>query len=190
MPERTHSPPDWLPQALRADTFRWQCLQLVRAQLGREFWLAAGFIRNLAWDRLHGYQQASPLADIDVIYLDTSHCDTQDEQRYQQQLQTRLAAAWQVRNQARMAARHGHPAYQSCAEAISYWPETATCYAVRVDEHEQLHWLAPLGWEALLTGQIQRNPAFSGGDAAWQQRIARKNWRQRWPQLLLGADDK
>lgn len=90
---------------------------------------------------------------------------------------------WQVRNQRRMAAQHGHPPYHDCAAAIARWPETATCYAVRLDENDCLHWLAPLGWAPLLSLQVTRNPAFSGGDIAWQLRLASKNWRQRWPQV-------
>ncbi|MEQ6291618.1 nucleotidyltransferase family protein [Vogesella sp. GCM10023246] len=186
----TAGPPAWLEQALRADTLRWQYLQQVRQQLGSGFWPAAGFVRNLVWDQQHGYRQATPLQDIDVIYLDADCTEPYYEQHYQHQLHARLAAAWQVRNQARMAQQHGHPPYRSCAEAIGYWPETATCYAVRVDEHDQLHWLAPLGWAPLFARQIQRNPAFSGDDASWQRRLQRKNWRQRWPQLQLEPNNQ
>ncbi|MBP7582209.1 MAG: nucleotidyltransferase family protein, partial [Vogesella sp.] len=60
-----------LARWLRADTFRWQCLQTVRDALPVQAWLAAGFIRNLVWDHQHGYLQPTPLQDLDVIYLDT-----------------------------------------------------------------------------------------------------------------------
>ncbi|WP_174875702.1 nucleotidyltransferase family protein [Vogesella oryzae] len=189
MPEAC-PPPTWLRQALRADALRWSCLQLVRDQLGSGFWLAAGFIRNLAWDRLHGYPHATALQDIDVIYLDNRDTSCEAELRYQQQLCAKLAAPWQVRNQARMAVRNGHTRYLDCNEAIGYWPETATCFAVRLDVTERLHWLAPLGWEPLLTLQLHRNPAFTGGDAMWQRRLANKDWLQRWPQLRIAPVQK
>lgn len=32
-------------------------------------WLAAGFVRNRVWDRLHGYPEPIPLADLDVIHF-------------------------------------------------------------------------------------------------------------------------
>lgn len=120
-----------------------------------------------------------------MIYLAAANVSPVEDEALAAQLSTRLTAPWQVRNQARMAHKHGHAVYRDCAEAISYWPETATCYAVRLDAHEQLHWLAPLGWGALFSLAITCNPRFSGGDAAWQQRQVEKQWPQRWPQLRL-----
>lgn len=38
-------------------------------------WLAAGFVRNLVWDRLHGYPEPTPLADLDVIHFGRSTAD-------------------------------------------------------------------------------------------------------------------
>lgn len=192
MPE-IGAPPEWLEQVLRHDKLRWQCLQCVRDELGCDFWLAAGFIRNLVWDMQHGHATPTPLADIDVIYLSPflslDLCRRQ-ERHYQWLLQQQLDLPWQVRNQARMAAEHGHLPYPDCTAAIARWPETATCYAVQLDENECLHWLAPLGWAPLLSLQVVRNSAFTGGDTAWQQRLTSKNWQQRWPQLQLMSPDK
>ena len=170
---------------LRADAFRWQCLQTVRDALPVQAWLAAGFIRNLVWDQQHGYLRPTPLPDIDVIYLDAEKQAPAHDHHYEALLSAQLAAGWQVRNQARMAARQQHAPYPDCASAIRYWPETATCYAVRLDADNQLQWLAPLGWAPLFAGEVVRNPLFAGGDTVWQQRLQQKQWRQRWPQLRL-----
>ena len=170
---------------LRADAFRWQCLQTVRDALPVEAWLAAGFIRNLVWDQQHGYLRPTPLQDIDVIYLDAAQPSPAADHHYEALLTAQLAACWQVRNQARMAARQQHAPYPDCASAIRHWPETATCYAVRLDADNQLQWLAPLGWRPLFAGEVVRNPLFAGGDTVWQQRLQQKQWRQRWPQLRL-----
>jgi hypothetical protein len=35
-----------------------------------EWWIGAGAIRTAVWDRLHGYAQPTPLADLDLIYFD------------------------------------------------------------------------------------------------------------------------
>jgi len=32
-------------------------------------WIGAGFVRNKAWDLLHGYTNRTPFADIDVVFL-------------------------------------------------------------------------------------------------------------------------
>lgn len=174
-----------LARWLRADTFRWQCLQIVRDVLPVQAWLAAGFIRNLVWDHQHGYLRPTPLPDIDVIYLDLLLQEPARDYHYETLLTAQLDTGWQVRNQAHMAARQQHAPYPDCASAIRHWPETATCYAVRLDADNQLHWLAPLGWAPLFSGEVVRNPLFTGGDTIWQQRLQQKMWRQRWPQLRL-----
>lgn len=174
-----------LARWLRADTFRWQCLQTVRDILPVQAWLAAGFIRNLVWDHQHGYLRPTPLPDIDVIYLDLLLQEPARDYHYEALLTAQLDTGWQVRNQARMAARQQYAPYPDCASAIRHWPETATCYAVRLDADNQLHWLAPLGWAPLFAAEVVRNPLFAGGDTIWQQRLQQKMWRQRWPQLRL-----
>lgn len=41
------------------------------AELNLPDWcLAAGFVRNLAWDKMHGFSSATALNDIDLIYFD------------------------------------------------------------------------------------------------------------------------
>lgn len=32
--------------------------------------IAAGYVRNFAWDVLHGYTSRTPLHDVDVLYYD------------------------------------------------------------------------------------------------------------------------
>lgn len=178
-------PPIELENGLRFDALRMQSLRAVRDIMGDGAWLAAGFIRNLVWDKQHGHTNATPLDDLDVIYLDAANLGLAAETDWQIRLQQQLALPWQVRNQARMAQLHGHCPYLDCADAITRWPETATCYAVRLDDADRLHWLAPLGWAPLLALSVERNPRFTGGDAVWQARIQQKNWPQRWPQLHM-----
>lgn len=51
-----------LARWLRADTFRWQCLQTVRDILPVQAWLAAGFIRNLVLGSPARLSAANPIA--------------------------------------------------------------------------------------------------------------------------------
>ncbi len=73
--------------------------------------LAAGFVRNLVWDRLHGLV-ATPFTDIDVIYFDPADLSRETENRYEAEL--RILAPeypWSVKNQARMHLRNGDKPY-------------------------------------------------------------------------------
>ena len=57
---------------LRHDAERLEALEQA-AGLGLPDWcLAAGFVRNLVWDQLHGRTQSTPLNDIDLIYFDNT----------------------------------------------------------------------------------------------------------------------
>lgn len=59
-----------LLKSLNADSNRIQILQAARQMDLPDWCIAAGFVRNLAWDFFNGYQVASPLQDIDLVYFD------------------------------------------------------------------------------------------------------------------------
>lgn len=42
-------------------------------------WICAGFIRSKVWDTLHGFSKRTDLADIDVIYYDSSNIQEKQE---------------------------------------------------------------------------------------------------------------
>jgi hypothetical protein len=47
-------------------------LRLVRSLQLPQCYIAAGYIRNYVWDRLHGYPGRGRHNDIDVVYFDRS----------------------------------------------------------------------------------------------------------------------
>ncbi|CAH7108283.1 hypothetical protein VCHA54P496_10681 [Vibrio chagasii] len=58
---------------IEQDPLRTKILECV-AQLDLpQCYVAAGFVRNLVWDHLHGFDNPTPLNDIDVIYFDRGH---------------------------------------------------------------------------------------------------------------------
>lgn len=57
---------DWITQ----DPMRMQALRVAAQERLPNWCIAAGFVRNLAWDRAHGYPHSTPLNDIDLIYFD------------------------------------------------------------------------------------------------------------------------
>ncbi len=58
-------------QWIEQDEMRMLALRTARQLTLNDWCLAAGFVRNLIWDRLHGFSHSSPLNDIDVIYFNS-----------------------------------------------------------------------------------------------------------------------
>lgn len=116
---------------LRQDGARMDALKCA-SMLGLNDWcLAAGFIRNLVWDNLHGYGQSTPLNDIDLIYYDVENCDAIFDREYEEKLKTMSYLPWSVKNQARMHIRNKDKPYMSTRDALSYWPELETAVGAR-----------------------------------------------------------
>lgn len=146
-------------------------------------WLAAGFVRNLVWDRLHGYARVTPLNDIDVVYFNPEDRSVEADERLEQRL--RAAAPelpWSVKNQARMHERHGHAPYASSAQAISYWVEVETAIGARMNADGQIELNAPLGLESLFHLTITPNPRHAI-PAVFAERVSTKGWLRLWPKL-------
>ncbi len=133
---------DWLQQ----DSARMAALRTVR-RLGLNDWcLGAGFVRNLVWDRRHGYVEPTPLNDIDVIHFDAQRADAERDRMLEARLQQWLPQPWSVKNQARMHLRGGRAPYRNSEEAISFWTEVETAVRRQPLAVERLmHRVARLG---------------------------------------------
>ncbi|RJT45476.1 nucleotidyltransferase family protein [Rahnella woolbedingensis] len=148
-------------------------------------WLAAGFVRNLVWDRLHGYENATPLNDIDVVYFNPEDCSVAKDEHYEQLLLEKSPDfPWSVKNQARMHERHGHAPYVSSAQAMSHWVEVETAIGARINAAGQIELNAPLGLDALFTFTITPNPRHAIA-AVFAERVSSKGWLARWPKLRV-----
>lgn len=144
--------------------------------------VAAGFVRNLVWDRLHG--TTTPLNDVDVIFYTPEQSAATRERDAQQLLQQQFPdLAWDVKNQARMHLKHADRPYQSCSDAMTFWPEKETAVAAYLDRNERVALVAPFGLDSLMAGLITANPARD--IAVFAHRINSKCWLQRWPQLQV-----
>lgn len=165
---------NWLKQ----DRMRMQTLECV-ANLGPiDAWLAAGFVRNLVWDKLHG--TVSRLSDIDVIYYEPNDTSEVTDKAYEAKLVAALDLPWSVKNQARMHLKNNHQPYVSVSDAMSYWPEQQTALAVRLRAGElQLLNLFPLG--PLLALELSPNPKSTPG--VFESRLKAKNWLADYPLL-------
>ncbi|WP_145519419.1 nucleotidyltransferase family protein [Yersinia mollaretii] len=176
-------------QWLNADSYRMQALSIAR-ELGLNQWcLAAGFVRNLVWDQLHGHSSPTPLNDIDLVYFDEQNISKQHDLQLEAQLQQHSSSQhppfpWSVKNQARMHLRSGRRPYSSTEDAISYWVEVETAIGARLKENGDIELVAPLGLDALFTRTITLN-AKNGDIDTYHQRINSKGWQQHWPELRL-----
>lgn len=170
---------------LKADAYRMQALAVLAQLPLADALIAAGFVRNLVWDHLHGYQSPTPLQDLDVIYFDRSDCGVARDRQLEAQLQALWPAPWSVKNQARMHRRNGDAPYQSSADAMRYWPEVETAVGARLADNGEPLLVAPLGLDSLFAGDITLNPNRPK-PVDFQQRLNAKGWLTTWPKLRLG----
>jgi hypothetical protein len=161
-------------------------------QLGLAEWcIGAGAIRNLVWDALHGKSSPSQLPDIDVAYFDASDLSPQRESELQGKLQALDASApWEVTNQAGVhlwfEAQFGHPVepLHSLEQAVGSWPEFATAVGIFLDHDDGLTIIAPHGLDDLFSMRVRRNPVRVSVET-YQQRVAQKRYRERWPKVTV-----
>ncbi len=171
---------DWLQQ----DSERMQALCAARRLGLRDWCLGAGFVRNLVWDRRHGFSAGTPLNDIDVIHFDSRHSDAGHDKMLESRLLEWLERPWSVKNQARMHLRSNRAPYRDSKDAISYWTEIETAVGARLHADGSLSLVAPFGLQALFNDTITFN-ARSNNLAAFEQRVAEKRWLTHWPKLRL-----
>lgn len=148
-------------------------------------WVAAGFVRNCVWDALHGYERATPLNDIDVVFFD-SHDVSRERDAY---LESRLHQAapgcrFSVKNQARMHLRNHHAPYASSDDALQRWPETCTAVGVAA-VGSQVAVLAPFGLDDLFSLRVRATSDDPAMRDLVRRRAEEKRWQELWPLLVI-----
>jgi hypothetical protein len=162
-------------------------LELVRDLCLPDCYIAAGYIRSIVWDRLHGFANRGKYNDIDVVFYDAQ--DTSENRDYA--IESQLIAKtgnnkWSVKNQARMHVKNGNSPYTSTENAIAHWPETVTAIGARLDSNH-IEILAPYGLEDLFQMTVRRAPLFQSKEY-YLSRIENKNWTSQWPRLRIIKD--
>lgn len=180
----------WIHQ----DPVRMRALQLVQALNLPQGFIAAGFVRNLVWDRLHGVEQSKTLADIDVIYFNPNDISVAADKAYELELSLHAPKLpWSVKNQARMHIRNGDDPYLSSLDAMSYWPEQETAVAVMLQVgtvtekgkcEDEIKLVSVFGLESLFELKLTHNQKRSS--AIFETRLADKKWLTHYPKLTIG----
>ncbi|GAA2688256.1 hypothetical protein Apa02nite_034930 [Actinoplanes palleronii] len=164
-------------------------MSVLRAAAGLglpDWWIGAGFVRNRVWDAISD-QPVLPERDVDVAYFDPQKPDPGEDTRAEARAMAILPGVpWEIRNQARMHVRNGDEPYTSTLDAISRWPETATCIAVTL-RGDSVHLVACHGIGDLVGMVVRPSPTFgnSVGRATVRARVEAKGWLTRWPGLRL-----
>ena len=177
---------DWEQEAaalIRQDNLRMRCLEAARSLMLPDWFIGAGFLRNVIWDHLHQRLDATPLNDVDLVYFDPDDLSLESEECFEARLHTRCPGVrWEVRNQARMHLRHGLAPFLNAADGISCWVERQTCVGVRLESEGQLRFAAPYGLDenwSLNVSICPRNPR----PVLFRDRIRKKQWQRLWLRL-------
>lgn len=173
-----------LEEWIRADPVRLGALEQAAALNLNDWCLAAGFVRNLIWDKLHQYSRPTPLADIDLIYFDPDNATPDRDLLLEAGLKSGSGLNWSVKNQARMHIRNNDRPYISTADAMRHWVEMETAIGVRLTSSSTIELVAPFGLSGLQNLTISLNPARPKV-ADFHARISGKRWLETWPKLRI-----
>lgn len=176
-------------ESIQKDEWMISLLKAVRAEDLRDGWICAGFVRSKIWDTLHGFNERTPLPDIDVIYFDERNICEKEEKKIEKNLISMLPGIpWSVKNEARMHLRNSVEAYTSSRDAVAKFPETATALGVKLDSRNNVILLAPHGVEDVINLNVKPTPYF-GADkerlTVYEERVRNKNWHLTWDQLKI-----
>lgn len=175
-----------LKKWISEDAMRMQALFIARS-LGLSDWcLAAGFVRNLVWDKLHEYSRATDLNDIDLIYFDSENTSEAADKDLEKRIEAISDFPWSVKNQARMHRRNSDSPYVSTEDAMSYWVEVETAVGATLNESNEIEIVAPFGIEVLFENTITPNPKRPKPDV-FAQRMQEKRWLEIWPNLVVNT---
>lgn len=176
-----------LVHLLEADGRVMRLLRAVR-DLGIEPWcIAAGTVRNVVWDDLHGFTDPTLPSDVDVLVYDSVRAD----RSYERELEGRLSATvpevrWEVVNQATIHTYTGDAEpYASIEDAMSRWADLVTAVGAHLDANDEVSIIAPGGLEDLFALRVRPNLATPTAAEVYRERMSSKGWKDRWPRLTI-----
>lgn len=169
----------WLIEVLRA----------ARDVMSAPWCVAAGAVRSLVWNSLHGFPLLPP-RELDLVYFDASSPEPLDAELSARVAKLASDFEWDVVNQAhahRLSGPSDAPPFCSLEDAISCWPETATAVGVYLDSLDRLRVVAPLGLDDLFNLVLRPSPFLRNPDA-FGQRLLQKDFLRRWPLLRVSPE--
>lgn len=171
---------------VQEDSLMMDVLRAVKTLNLPDCWVCAGFVRSKLWDAQHGYEKATELPDVDVIYFDRDHIDEDEEVSFQNELKSLMTnIPWSVKNQARMHVLNDVEPYTSTVDAISKFPETATSLGLKLDNEDNLVLAAPHGLDDAIHMKVRPTPNFLHNEQnnIFKRRVLQKDWASKWPMV-------
>ena len=168
-----------------------EALNVVKSLNLPDWWLAAGFVRNKVWDSLHEYPKRTEGAaiDVDVVYFDPQILSAEAEKEIELNLfLAKPGVPWSVTNQARMWEENGDAPYLNSIDAITRWPETATCVGVKLNDQNKLELAAPLGLDDVIRMILRPNKLCRRNTSVFYDRLHKKNWLRKWPRVKVAYE--
>lgn len=160
-------------------------LKLIQRLELPECYLAAGYVRNRIWDKLHGYDESSNLNDIDVVYYNRDNLNEDRDREIEEKLYSLTGNdIWSVKNQARMHIRNKEEPYNSISDSLRRWPETATAIGIKLNDKQEIEICSPHGLNDLFELLIRRSWYFKDRNY-YYLRIQKKQWQEHWPLLKI-----
>lgn len=176
-------------QLVKEDKWMMDILKAARTLHLPDWWICAGFVRSKIWDTLHGFQERTMIADIDVIYFDEQFTEKSEEKKWEKKLKSILPdVPWSVKNQARMHIINHLPPYACSVDAISKFPETATALGLKLDRKDNVILTAPCGIDDVINLVLKPTPFFEDNKQlvkVYVKRLKRKNWKSTWSKLTV-----
>lgn len=188
-PARHIESDDDISELVRADSWRMDVLRAAEQKALPDWWIGAGFLRNLIWDALEGIE-SEPTRDVDLVYFDSENIEPEIDWQYDLEMNELFPnAEWEVRNQARMHYVNNFEPFSSTADGIAHWVETATCIGVKLEEGG-FKYLFCHGTDDLLNLIARPTEPFKHPELlpTFYDRVQRKNWREKWPHLRVVID--
>jgi hypothetical protein len=176
---------------VRSSALLMRALDVARAVDPQDWLIGSGAIRNLVWDRLHGFERPTMPRDLDLVFFDPEDLGEEREQEVQYALAAKAPEVpWDARNQA--AVHLWYPEMfgvaveplTSSADAVATWPETATAVAVRLLPDDTLRVVAPCGLDDLFGLVCRRNPRRVTAEE-YRRRVHSKRIAERWPMVTI-----
>lgn len=180
-----------LKEIILSNNWFMEVLKVVRECNPPNWLVGGGVIRNIVWDKLHGYNTPTPLNDIDVAIYDSRDLRPETDRLIQEKLKICLPNEnWEVTNQATVHLWYEKcfgfkvDPLESCEEAVATWPETATSIGIRLLEDNSLIVVAPYGLEDLFKLILRRNKKRITQDI-FLNRLKEKKICEKWPGVTV-----
>ena len=153
-------------------------------------YIAAGIIRNTVWAHLHDQPYDLENTEVDVVFYDEKNPSNHAKNLQKEMMRIFPNMEWDITNQALVHTWYKTDTGESIApltsieHALSLWPETATSVAVRLNDKNEIEYVAPFGLADLFELKLRWNKTLVSHQV-FLYRLKTKNFLEKWSKLKL-----